>query len=37
MVLEEFLIALGVKADTKGLTDAAKGLGNVEAQAKKTD
>lgn len=37
MILDEFLIALGVKADTKGLTDTAKGLGNVEAQAKKTD
>lgn len=37
MVLDEFLIALGVKADTKGLTDTAKGLGEVEDQAKKTD
>lgn len=37
MLIDEFLIALGVKADTKGLDDAKKGLEGVEGQAKKTD
>lgn len=37
VVLDEFLIALGVKADTRGLDETERGLEGVEDQAKKTD
>ena len=37
MVIEEFLIALGVKADTKKLQDFEKGLDGVSDGAEKTE
>lgn len=37
MILDEFLIALGVKADTKALEETERGLERVEDQAEKTD
>lgn len=37
MTIDEFLIAIGVKADTQALTDTEQGLERVEEQAEQTD